>query len=318
MDNTAAIMSLSHCVLFVCATLVVSIACQEASISTRLDFCPAPCGLPMISLGGTEYYIHTSSKVTWFEAYEICRVNHLKLLSIESAAENNIIKRGIAMRDLNSPFWTSGNDIENEGTWIWRSTGQPVTFFNWETNQPQNFNDGDEHCIFIGNWGQKKVPMWHDAPCTWKLFFVCEKSVLDFCPAPCGLPLISLGGTEYYIHTSSKVTWFEAYEICRVNQLKLLSIETAAENNFIKRGIAMRGSITPFWTSGNDIESEGKWIWRSTGQSITFFNWETNQPENTEGAEHCISIGNWVQNKLPLWHDASCSYNLFFVCEKTV
>ncbi|KAF4523644.1 hypothetical protein B566_EDAN010153 [Ephemera danica] len=77
--------------------------------------------------------------------------------------------------ELNSPFWTSGNDIEHEGTWIWRSTGQPVTFTDWEVSQPGVLEDGIEHCLFFGNHGQSRIPKWHDAPCTEKYHFVCEK-----------------------------------------------------------------------------------------------------------------------------------------------
>ncbi|KAF4527285.1 hypothetical protein B566_EDAN016073 [Ephemera danica] len=156
------------------AALMVTVSCQDGTISTRLDFCPSPCGLPTISLGGKEYYIHTSSKETWFEAVKICSVNQMKLLSIESAAENNMIKRVIATKALDMQFWTSGNDLENEGTFIWRSTGQRVTFSDWEIGEPGNY-DNVEHCVFIGNWGQKTIPMWHDITCLKKFFFVCEK-----------------------------------------------------------------------------------------------------------------------------------------------
>ncbi|KAF4523642.1 hypothetical protein B566_EDAN010151 [Ephemera danica] len=65
----------------------------------------------------------------------------------------SVLGQGIAMADLNSPFWTSANDIEKEGTWIWRSTGQPVTFTDWEESEPSNHKN-IEHCMFIGSWGK--------------------------------------------------------------------------------------------------------------------------------------------------------------------
>ncbi|KAF4529507.1 hypothetical protein B566_EDAN014202, partial [Ephemera danica] len=45
----------------VCSLLFV-VSCQDNGVSVRLDFCSSPCNLPLVSLGGIEYYFHTSSK----------------------------------------------------------------------------------------------------------------------------------------------------------------------------------------------------------------------------------------------------------------
>ncbi|KAF4523638.1 hypothetical protein B566_EDAN010146 [Ephemera danica] len=167
-------MSLLRFVRFMSAFLTVSVSCTEVCENSGrfMQFCPAACGLPLITLGGTEYYIHTSSNVIWFDAYKICKANDLALLSIETEDENNIIKRGIVSSNLSARFWTSGNDLEQEGNWIWRSTRQPFTFKNWEVNQPGDREKGLENCMYIGNDGNK----WHDAPCTETYYFICEKT----------------------------------------------------------------------------------------------------------------------------------------------
>ena len=36
-------------------------------------------------------------------------------------------------------FWTSGTDQGDEGKFFWMSTGQPLTFENWNSAEPNNF-----------------------------------------------------------------------------------------------------------------------------------------------------------------------------------
>ena len=36
-------------------------------------------------------------------------------------------------------FWTSGTDQGEEGKFYWMSSGQPLTFENWNSAEPNNF-----------------------------------------------------------------------------------------------------------------------------------------------------------------------------------
>ena len=36
-------------------------------------------------------------------------------------------------------FWTSGTDQGEEGKFYWMSTGQPLTYENWNSAEPNNF-----------------------------------------------------------------------------------------------------------------------------------------------------------------------------------
>lgn len=50
-------------------------------------------------------------------------------------------------------FWTSGTDEDEEGRWVWSTTGEPMTFMNWgnrEIVEPNNDGPwGSENCLQI-------------------------------------------------------------------------------------------------------------------------------------------------------------------------
>ena len=61
-----------------------------------------------------------------------------------------------------------------EGTFLWESTGLPLTYFNWAPGQPDNRNN-NEHCtgMIFGAPGK-----WNDCPCDTKweeTMTMCEK-----------------------------------------------------------------------------------------------------------------------------------------------
>ena len=59
-----------------------------------------------------------------------------------------------------SRWWIGASDTATEGTFVWEATGGPVTYFNWDTINPQPNDDiraGDEDYIFLeanpgGTW----------------------------------------------------------------------------------------------------------------------------------------------------------------------
>lgn len=95
------------------------------------------------------------------------------LVSIESASLNDWLDQRMGALATDE-YWTSGSDLENEGTWRWGDGRvydspngmSPRPFTAWNADQP---NGGrNENCMrSVGG-------RWRDRPCTDVAAFICE------------------------------------------------------------------------------------------------------------------------------------------------
>jgi len=71
-------------------------------------------------------------------------------------------------------YWVGGNDLEQEGTFVWESADVlDVEATVWGPGEPNN-EYGYEHCVCV-DWRSEKL---NDMPCTNNnLGFICEKSL---------------------------------------------------------------------------------------------------------------------------------------------
>ncbi len=116
-------------------------------------------------------------------------------------------------------------------------------------------------------------------------------------------------GHSYYFY-NSPVTWYDAKTICEYLGGHLVTITGSAEENFIK---GMIGN-SDLWLGATDKDSEGNWKW-ITGESFSYNNWESGQPDNTaslgEGTEDYAHI--W--GSTGKWNDNAGCVPYPFVCE---
>lgn len=67
------------------------------------------------------------------------------------------------------------------------------------------------------------------------------------------------------------------------------------------------------WIGGNDIITEGVWLWTHSGQIVTeSHNWWPGQPNSDTGDEDCAAMDSDVNYK---WVALDCSENHGFVCQ---
>ncbi|KAL3268579.1 hypothetical protein HHI36_007687 [Cryptolaemus montrouzieri] len=95
----------------------------------------------------------------------------MSLLSIEKKTENDLIRNYLKQTKMNR-VWTSGTDLEEEGSFIWLSTGKVLNFTYWAASQPDNARS-IEHCLEINRYLGSNYT-WNDIPCTETHNFVCE------------------------------------------------------------------------------------------------------------------------------------------------
>jgi len=110
-------------------------------------------------------------------------------------------------------------------------------------------------------------------------------------------------------------TWSQAKDACVSQGGYLATITSQAENDWVwsKFGVspAYYAGILGFWLGGNDAATEGQWMW-VTGESWSYSNWDTGQPDNAGGrgqnyAAMWSNGGSWDDGGLP-YSDEPASY----------
>jgi hypothetical protein len=68
-----------------------------------------------------------------------------------------------------------------------------------------------------------------------------------------------------------------------------------------------------YWIGGNDLETEGNWVWISHGCPFKFNDWKINQPDNYKGIEHFAMM---LRVYAFQWNDINSKQLAFYICEK--
>lgn len=122
---------------------------------------------------------------------------------------------------------------------------------------------------------------------------------------------------EYEIVINSKADWWKAGEYCHSNGMKLLSILSKDENDFISIKLKEHGlENTRFWTSGTcEGEANREFYWKDIGKKFAYTNWIDDEPNNWRSpqvAEDCVELRYNSQK----WNDSICAMEKNFICEK--
>jgi len=104
-------------------------------------------------------------------------------------------------------------------------------------------------------------------------------------------------GTYAYYKTTNPSTWTQAQAIAQSMGGNLVTINEAAENQFL---VDTFGSEA-LWIGLTDAEKEGVWKWVN-GETATYRNWYPGEPNNYLGIEDYAQI-NLPPNSLGLWND---------------
>ena len=65
-----------------------------------------------------------------------------------------------------SYIYLGADDIQEEGTFVWVATGQPVSYTNWKPFEPSGqgqWGDEEEDCLSLDSFGRWD---WNDLCCT--------------------------------------------------------------------------------------------------------------------------------------------------------
>ena len=117
----------------------------------------------------------------------------------------------------------------------------------------------------------------------------------------------------YKFFTEAK-PWSEAEQYCdqQLNST-LVTINSQEENNFVKSLLLASIGDEKAWIGGNDMDTEGTWVWVDGSDWSEFDNWNTNEPNGGRN-ESCVEI---LPDREYKWNDIPCAESKAFIC-KTV
>lgn len=238
-----------------------------------------PSGGPIVWNGHT--YIFSTTTATFAQARATATAAGGHLVTINDAAENVWLTQQTTSRwGSVSNVWMGFTDELVEGTWGWDS-GEPVTFTNWWGSEPNNAGSGEDYGQFWeacppNSYGRT----WNDhgAPANPSLacWYVVELPSIAPPPPPQSLPVHN--GHQYMLSTAP-MTWSEAQAAAVAAGGYLVSVNTAAENQFLSTVLLPGSTTNSVWMGFSDAVAEGTWVWDS-GESSTFTNWAATQPDD--------------------------------------
>lgn len=164
-------------------------------------------------------------------------------------------------------------DADREGTWTWTS-GEPVTYTNWATSQPDNWYYTKRG--WSGSFDEDYGEIRFDWGATWNDFYnVQTVGIVEIAP-PAGALLLGPIVNPANGHSYSLVhgCWNDVYDFAQATGGHLVAIGDAAENNWIR---ATFGSYGRSWIGLNDLWVEGAWEW-TCDEPLTFTNWRPGEP----------------------------------------
>ncbi|XP_052692921.1 perlucin-like protein [Crassostrea angulata] len=124
---------------------------------------------------------------------------------------------------------------------------------------------------------------------------------------------------HYYILNQTKLSQPDAISECKKCGSFLVEINDEDENKWIEKHLLKDVYCTDkydcsSWTGGNDIDTEGQFVWGHSITPFTFTNWE---PYNPDDIYYQIKIRDCVDIFYDgQWNDRPCDFLANFICEK--
>ncbi len=113
-----------------------------------------------------------------------------------------------------------------------------------------------------------------------------------------------------YQRIETRQTWDRAKATCETLGAHLATVTSASENQFLLDNLCSTGNIGDYrcWLGATDAGSEGTWKWVN-GETWSFIDWGSGEPNNQGEIEHCLVYKN---NK---WNDTECTSDYYPLCE---
>ncbi|KAK2186046.1 hypothetical protein NP493_204g01032 [Ridgeia piscesae] len=224
------------------------------------------------------YYMF-STPTSMAAARAQCQTFHGTLASPSDRTENELLSGFMANNSIQR-IWLDGR----ESRVSWEDVVDSYTAWSQETLERIGQYDS---CASLSQTHRFR---WDRRKCAEKNAFICERAISE--SNPCNEPdHISCGdGNTCLIVHRTRTTWFDARQHCLDIGGRLVVINTRCVHAILAISVSIEACVY-------------------AGDLLTYFNWETNQPNSP--SQTCI-----VKNS-DKWMDRSCSEKYPFVCQVT-
>ncbi|KAH3702871.1 hypothetical protein DPMN_077898 [Dreissena polymorpha] len=271
--------------------------------------------------------------LTWRKARSFCNLRDTQLLRIKSSDMQYIVQKAEKFFSFNTSIWLGFAANGSDG-WQWFDEihARNVTFGDFENSQVEGIISSASLCGIVTANGT-----WSTADCgSTSVGTVClgcaAGSRGDQCngfrePGPG--PTLNLSpkyvcpfgytvnSTDCYRQVpGGTVDWYTARGICAAEAAFLASPVSEEHRQY------HRTSITEdTWTSLNDREMEGRYVWHDSTLMVGPGDWAANEPNNYEiggtYSENCVLM-RYTRDVTSRgrWRDVPCSFKAGVVCQK--
>ena len=254
-------------------------------------------------------------EMSWTFANELCTDLGGHLVTITSAEENHLITDLIEYGSKDA-YWLGATDITDFGkleysekTYRWL-TGEAFSYSNWASGEPNSSgeNGEKEHFAEIRKSYENK---WNDANNINKSNkgFILEIEVDEYLPIKTEV----YNGHTYMIFDKN-TTWSEAKVFCEQLGGHLATIESSAENEFVKSFIK-NGERPWYFIGGQKQNGTWKWLDGNAATDMTLSNnaayFAGTNLMMYRSAGTCVGLDN-------TYYPASEMGNLGFICEMDI
>ncbi|CAH1108454.1 unnamed protein product [Psylliodes chrysocephalus] len=147
-------------------------------------------------------------------------------------------------------------------------------------------------------------------------FFICFTTTIAF--PKNGTKLWShtfkLGEKTYFVDLN-EVSFDDAVIFCKDNNLQLVAIENEIENTNLYNHLDSLGIINSgLWTSGTKLAFSEEWVWLTSGEVITFTDWNF-EPTYKNNNEYCLAVVPSIHDPSHFWINDNCEVLAFPICQ---
>ncbi|XP_022088512.1 macrophage mannose receptor 1-like [Acanthaster planci] len=254
-------------------------------------------------------YSLNTTKMDLLTAESSCRSVGAELATIEDRNTNNFIRGYMhEVAPSENRIWIGLSDRTLEGWFSW-SDGEPVTFTNWDSGQPDNGDENDCTEMHIDSG------YWRDTKCTGNYLSALCRKPIDLAPPPpvddsCPDGWVPWMG-KCYLANQTRAAWADAASMCSTEGGQLVVIEDGYELAFLSGVLGLK-RWDNYFIGLSDLASRGYYQWIDQSE-VTFTNWASGQPDDSTG--NCVTMKSG--SDAGYWSDRSCEKGYLFICEKS-